>query len=434
MDLTTRELASLVWIGVAFVGAMSVRGVRAHVPHLLRAAFTWKLTVSYILLVACTVAFVVFGYRAHLWSWDLLKPTIVWFLTTALVMFFGLDKAMESRAYFRRAALRTIEIPVFLQFLADLFPLSIWVEIPMQGVLIVLVLVATVGRNADDDKQRALGRGIDVLLGIVGIALLAASLAQVIRLWRDLSLVGLLKEFVLPVWLTLALLPFMYGFALFAAYGKAFTRINLRSEERRRAWRAKAALLLRVGPFLYRLRESGPATYGMVHADSLAAALGAFDEARLRRLEAKKEELLAKDRLRRYAGVKGVDADGLQLDRREFEETIDALQYLAMCHMGHHRNLGRYRTDMLDLLGDTLSTVKGLPEPHGVQMRVAEGGRHWYAWRTLPSGWVLGIGASGPPPSQWYYDASMPPSGPPKKGLAGWFDSLAAYPRLTHWP
>jgi hypothetical protein len=304
----------------------------------------------------------------------------------------------------------------------------------MQGVLIVLVLVATVGKNADDDKQRALGRGIDVLLGIIGIALLAASLVQVIRLWRDLSLVGLLKEFVLPVWLTLALLPFMYGFALFAAYGKAFIRIDIRTEERRRAWRAKAALVLRVGPFLYRLRESGPATYGMVHADSLGAALGAFDEARLRRLEAEKEELLAEVRLRRYAGVRGVNADGLQLDRREFEETVDALQYLAMCHMGHYRNLGKYRSDMLDMLGDTLSTMKGLPEPHGVQMRVTGGGRHWYAWRTLPSGWVLGIGACGPPSSQWYYDASKPPWGPPKKGLAGWFDSLAAYPRPTHWP
>jgi hypothetical protein len=349
-------------------------------------------------------------------------------------MFFGLDKAIESPAYFRRTALRTIEIPVFLQFLADLFPLSIWVEIPMQGLLILLVLLATVGKGAEDEKQRALGRGIDVLLGIIGISLLAASVVQVIRLWRHLSLVGLLKEFVLPVWLTLALIPLMYCFALLWAYGKAFSRINARTDERRRAWQAKAALVLRVGPFLYRLRDSGPATYGMVHADSLGAALRAFDEARLRRLEAEKEELVAKARLVRYAGVKGVDADGLQLDRREFEETMDALQYLAMCHMGHHHNLGRYRSDMLDMLGDTLSTTKGLPEPHGIQMRVTGGGRRWYAWRVLPSGWVLGIGASGPPPSQWYYDAAKPPSGAPKEGAAGWFDSLAIYPRPTHWP
>ena len=434
MELTSRELAFLFWLAAAFVGAMAVPGVRAHLPQLFRAAFAWKLAISYILLVAYTVAFVVVGYRAHLWSWDLLKPTMVWFLTIALVMFFGLDKAMESPAYFRRAALRTIEIPVFLQFLADLFPLSIWVEIPMQGVVILLVLLATVGKNAEDDKQRAVGRGSDILLAIIGIALLAASLVQVMRLWRDLSWLGLLKEFVLPVWLTLALVPFMYGFALFAAYGKAFVRINIRTEERRRAWRAKAALVLRVGPLLYRLRDSGPATFGMIHADSLGAAFRAFDDAKLRRLEAEKEERLATARLVRYAGVTGVDADGLQLDRREFEETVDALQYLAMCQMGHHRNLGKYRSDMLDMLGDTLSTTKGLPEPHGIEMRVTKGGRRWFAWRTLPSGWVLGIGASGPPPSQWYYDAANPPPGPPNDGAAGWFDSLAPYPRPTHWP
>ena len=54
--------------------------------------------------------------------------------------------------------------------------------------------------------------------------------------------------------------------------------------------------------------------------------------------------------------------------------------------------------DHQDMLGDTLSTTKGLPEPHGIEMRVTKGGRRWFAWRTLPSGWVLGIGASGPPP------------------------------------
>jgi hypothetical protein len=72
MDLTSREVASLFWIGAAFVGAMAVPGVRADLPQLLRAAFAWKLAISYILLVAYTVAFVVIGQRANLWSGDLL--------------------------------------------------------------------------------------------------------------------------------------------------------------------------------------------------------------------------------------------------------------------------------------------------------------------------------------------------------------------------
>ena len=223
--------------------------------------------------------------------------------------------------------------------------------------------------------------------------MLVASVVQLVRLWKHLSLVGMLKEFILPVWLTLALLPFMLVFALLNAYGKAFTLINFRTDDRGRRWRAKAALVLRVGPLFYRLRDSGAAAYGMVHADSLIEVLRAFDEAKLRRLQAERDELEAKARLVRYAGVKGVGSDGLQLDQREFEETTDALQYLATCHMGHFRNRGRYRSDMLELLGDSLTETKGLPTPHAIQMKVTAGGKKWYAWRTLPSGWVLGIGA-----------------------------------------
>ena len=361
MSLNSREIASLFWVAIMAVGVTLVPGARAQLPQLVRTAFAWKLSVGYLLLVGYVVAFVLVGRSAYLWSWDLLKPTIIWFLTTALVMFFDLDKAMKSPAFFRRVALKTIEVPVFLQFVADLYPMSVWIEIPLQGLLILLVLLATVAKLSKDEAQRKVGKGIEYLLGLIGIAVLVASVVQLVRLWKHLSFVGMLKEFILPVWLTLALLPFMFVFALLNAYGKAFTLINFRTDDRGRRWRAKAALVLRVGPLFYRLRDAGAAAYGMVHADSFSEVLGAFDEAKLRRLQAERDELEAKARLVRYAGVKGAGSDGLQLDQREFEETIDALQYLATCHMGHFRNRGRYRSDMLELLGDSLTETKGLP-------------------------------------------------------------------------
>ena len=80
--------------------------------------------------------------------------------------------------------------------------------------------------------------------------------------------------------------------------------------------------------------------------------------------------------------------------------------------MGHYRNRGRYRTDLLDFALDG-SGGQDLPNPHGVEMRVSTDGHRWMAWRRTITGWVFAIGAAGPPPDQWEYDGAVPPDGFP---------------------
>jgi hypothetical protein len=128
----------------------------------------------------------------------------------------------------------------------------------------------------------------------------------------------------------------------------------------------------------------------------------------------------ARQRLIRNAGLHGTDAEGLQLDRREFAETKAALNWLAVCQAGWYRREGErdaYRVDLMDVVNDFLS--RGLPADHGITMRVRRDGRAWYAYRRTPSGYYFAIGASGPPPSQWYYNGSHPPRSYPRPSQ-GW--------------
>jgi hypothetical protein len=112
-------------------------------------------------------------------------------------------------------------------------------------------------------------------------------------------------------------------------------------------------------------------------------------------------------------------ADGTMLDQREFEETKDALRWAHTCHLGHHNNLGRYRADMMKILGDF--ERQGLPQDHGITMRVSKKGKSWYAWRRTITGYVFGIGASEGTPDEWLYEGWEPPSGFPGQDPA-WGD------------
>jgi hypothetical protein len=119
------------------------------------------------------------------------------------------------------------------------------------------------------------------------------------------------------------------------------------------------------------------------------------------------------------AGSDEVDDAGRRLDRREFVPTRDSLRWLAICQMGAYGNTGRYDENRLTIVESSF-TRKGLPAAHGIEMHVRPDGQAWWAWRRTVSGWCLGIGAVGPNPSQWFYDADVPPAAGPDEDPAAW--------------
>jgi hypothetical protein len=100
--------------------------------------------------------------------------------------------------------------------------------------------------------------------------------------------------------------------------------------------------------------------------------------------------------------------------------------------MGWYRNQDRpdeYRPDLLDILTDSKQLQLESDEP--IHMKVRKDRQAWYAYRRTPSGHVFGIGARGAPPSQWFYDADVPPSGYPSNSATGWTGYLA--PERPEW-
>jgi hypothetical protein len=244
-------------------------------------------------------------------------------------------------------------------------------------------------------------------------ALLLATTARLAGELGGLDKVETVRLLALPVWLTVAAIPFLFILGTGFDYDWASAQVGL-AVGKRTPWRAKAALLfglrLRGRPF----RDFGGSAFPrrLAEAKSLVDARHVVTDYRTWDREKEAANARAAKRLRDFAGIKGTDADGHQLDQREFAETKDALELLAACQSGWYHNLGgRYRDDLVGMLGDSL-VRGGLPTEHGIRMSVSEHGRSWYAWRRTITGWCLGMGASGTPPRQWLYEGPEPPHGP----------------------
>lgn len=428
--MDNRKLAGLLLL-VAFVAwGLSRQPVRRHVPGLLGTLLSPAILAPLVALVAYVWLLSHVGARVGLWNPRLIPATVVWFFSLALSTFFNIDKVRTDRRFLLAVLRRTVEFTVLLELLANLFTFSLLAELALQAFIAFgAVMVVVAAQRPENAPVKRLG---DSVLAVIGFGVLGYSIRQLIVNWSDIDKADLVFEAVLPVWMTVGFLPFLVLLAVYYAYDRPL-RALWRVDSGSRLPRAKAAVAL-VRSFRHHtsaMKGFGPYWTGrMVEADSVAGAsavaLEFLDRARQR--QRAEEEGAAK--LIRYAGVDGADADGRRLDRREFEATTLALDWLGTCHQGHYRNLGRYGPDMLTLVEDSPS-FDGLPDQAGIEMHISADSQAWWAWRRTVTGWCLAVGARGGG-ATWKMSAAEPPSGPPGTDPA-WGEDLCSGLDDVNW-
>lgn len=418
MDLpagvNNRDVAVLFWLLVLLVWMLSRRDVRPSVLNVV-CTFAQPMILGTTLgLAAYTVGLACVGSHLGIWEIGLTKETVVWFLGTGFVLLMNLSRVLDRDDWFQNEARRALRAAVVIDFFLNLAVLPLPVELILVPSLTFLILMSAFAGNREDLRQ---AKGcVDGVLGFLGLVLFAYVAVRVLTDWNHFNSPATLEGLLLPIWLTLATLPFIYAVAVWAACQRAFRLVDRSAEERPSRWRTRLALMLGLGPrarelgqlHLYPARKIGEAT-------SFRAARSAVRDYRRGLAEERQAVRDEEERLRRLAGVEGIDEEGRQLDQREFAETREALQYIASAQMGWYSNSEhRYREDWISLL----APFPGLPEDHGITVHVAPDGQAWWAWRRTITGWCFAIGATGPPPDQWLYDGPEPPTDFPRSDEA----------------
>jgi hypothetical protein len=413
-----REWAILIWLGIFLAWALSRKDVRSNFGDLLRTTLSPTILVPLGGMLGYVALEVWLGHKASLWRSDLAKDSIVWLIVSASALFFKYNQASTQPHFFRRRVAAAFGIIVFLEFFTNLFVLNLIAELFLQPFLALLAMLTVVADK--DERSRSVKKLADWLLAVIGLALLAFASRQMYANWGDIDKHATALQLVLPIWLTIGLLPFIYLLSLFSNYDSAFRHINHATRNGKARRRAKLALVTKLH---FRSRDShdfaGPWYERIASASSFGAARQVVAEFQKSRRDAERAAREERERLRRYAGSEETDDEGRRLDRREFQETMRALRRLADCEEGwyHNKDRGRkkYRADLLAALGNDFFGGCGLPPDPGITMKVSKNGQAWYAWRRTVTGWCFAIGAAGPPPDQWEYDGPEPPHGFPGK-------------------
>ena len=413
VSLNTREIAALILLGAMLLIALTHKRVRESMVKLLLMFLRPQIFIPVVLMWAWVVFEVWVGSMFTFWRFELLKGTVLWTLCSAGVLIFSCTKLHAAIPFFWKTVKATFGVAVFVAFVVNLYSMNLFVELFLQLVGGFSVIVVIYGGLKPE--YQIVKKLFQIILGLMSVGLLTYAIWQIRANGDELNLELLMLKILLPIWLTIGLIPFLYGLSIVVVYGTVFRFIDTEQGDWRAYWRHRFAL---VSTFWFRTKLvknftmywtnklSGTSTY--------SAAKGVVQKFLADQDHAQQTRLEQEERLRRYAGSQDLDDTGRRLDRREFAATISALYRIANCQWGWYRHDECYRDDMLKILNNDF-TREGLPQESGITMHVDRDKQSWYAWRRTITGWCFAIGACSPPPEVWEFDGPEPPNGFPGK-------------------
>lgn len=413
--LTTREWATVLWATALLVLGVALPFVRTALAPVLRTLLGfWQLHLAVAAFIGWVVLVCYLGARVGAWNSDLLKDTVAWFVIYGFASIFSAVRAAKEDHFFRRAALTALSIGALMQFLLNLHTFHIGVELFLLPVVTFLLLLEAVAGM--DAKTRPAQNLVNGLLVLAGFWVVIATMRGLLDSWRGIDPEETGLAFAFSIWFPLATLPSVYVLSLVMTYETVLGLSSLRNDGKPPPLSVKAAMLVGLHGNLRAVNDL-PQHHVQYQAISRSRgfreALGHVRKYERAREDRQREKAEKAARLVQYAGMKGLDDDGKVLDQREIKETRDALRWIETCHLGHYNNRGKYRKDLMSgVLMDDFSR-QGLPEEHGITMRVRKDGQAWYAWRRTPSGHVLGIGMNKGRDNEWLYEGEEPPKGFP---------------------
>lgn len=178
-----------------------------------------------------------------MWSLDLMKDTIVWFLFGGIPLAFSSFASRSNDYHFFGTFLDTIRVTVLVEFLVNEYTFSLPVEFVFVPFVTIILMLR--GYASAFEEYSQVHSILGWMQGIIGLAILAFVVSRAISNIDSLLTIHTAQELLLTPMLSLLLLPFVYAVLIYLSYDSLFVVLEAgQSKDDDLARYAKRCLLL----------------------------------------------------------------------------------------------------------------------------------------------------------------------------------------------
>lgn len=239
---SNREIAVSIWILIFFSWAFTKKKVRSSGKAVVFAFCNPKILSIFILMGAYTYFFVDFLNGIGIWDIDQLKNTILWFVFVASVELFKANTVHEEDGYFRDAIKGHFKLLAIFEFIVAFHCFSLIAELIIVPVTSILVMVLAYSELKEEYKPAE--RVVNFILSAFGVFLLIYGAYFIGTNFGNFAKYQTMMDFVIPIILSIILLPFIYVISIFMLYERILVRVNIYTDNKFYRLYAKAKALI----------------------------------------------------------------------------------------------------------------------------------------------------------------------------------------------
>jgi hypothetical protein len=203
-----------------------------------------------------------------------LKDTVFYFLFSATVSMFKVNKISEDKHFFQEMLKDNLKLGILLEFLIGQYTFDLWVEL-----LIVPVAVFLGGMQAltsTDAKYASVNKLINGIWSVTGAIVIYHVVDSLIQHFHDLLSLDVLRQILLVPNLTVVFIPFLYVLSLRMVYEEQFVLLSFKLRDKQLLGFAKLQAIKEFNTDLYGLKR-WVARWNLSHPQTRAEILATID-------------------------------------------------------------------------------------------------------------------------------------------------------------
>lgn len=174
-------------------------------------------------------------YKIEYWEFIHTKDTVLWILFTAFWLSFQTINNRYKDNYLTILLKSTFEVTIVIEFLVNTYTFSIITEIILIAFLSVINLITAYTSNTTDDYENdVVYRLLNNTNIFIGLIIGFFTLRKLLSNSADILTINTLKDFLLPIILTVMYIPFLYFLLFQILYEELFvlTKLNRKASKK----------------------------------------------------------------------------------------------------------------------------------------------------------------------------------------------------------
>lgn len=240
-----RELASITLLGLFMLWSIRSSDVRSSIFNLIKSFFAHKILLTIVVLYICITIACYIIYLIGFWKVEYTKDTIIYSLATIPLLWKTIQ--YRSQQEFKQLIVNQVKWSAFISVYLNLYTFNYWLELIFQFVICFLILtIGTVERqNKIDKESKQLLGCLNTINTILYITLLIFVIYQTCTHSFTETLNILLQGIILPLILTIFIIPYLYLFTIYCTYELWFLRLNISVNNDKIEYLTRKKLLLK---------------------------------------------------------------------------------------------------------------------------------------------------------------------------------------------